>query len=140
MKIGIIVPCYNEEKNLNKTAFLNLIHQENEFHICFVNYGSKDNTILILKEIQFSNPAKVSVVDMKKNSGKATAVKAGARYLHSRGDIKHVRFLDADLSTNFSDFDGFLKVIKENARLGTIFDSNTKNPLLSIVIYLFLLF
>ncbi|WP_101444830.1 glycosyltransferase [Aquimarina sp. MAR_2010_214] len=111
MKIGIIIPCYNEEKRLNVTAFLNFIQKENDFHLCFVNDGSKDNTIEVLKKIQSHNPAKVSVIDIKKNSGKATAVRVGRRYLHSRGDIESINFINVDLS---SDFDELLKTLKTN--------------------------
>jgi len=127
MKTGIIIPCYNEETRLNVSAFLNFIRKENEYHLCFVNDGSKDNTISVLKEIQSSNPAKVSVIDMKKNSGKAAAVRAGARYLHSRGDIKHIGFIDADLSTDFKDFDGLLKTLKTNKKLSMVFGSRAKD-------------
>ncbi len=127
MKTGIIVPCYNEEKRLNITAFLNFVQTENDFHLCFVNDGSKDNTIEVLKKIQEADPFKVSVIDMKKNAGKASAVRAGARYLHSRGDIDFVGFIDADLSTDFKDFDGLLKTLKTNKKLSMVFGSRAKN-------------
>ncbi|KAA1243284.1 dolichyl-phosphate beta-glucosyltransferase [Aquimarina sp. RZ0] len=127
MKTGIIIPCYNEEKRLNVTAFLDFIQTENEFHLCFVNDGSKDNTIAVLKEIQETNPYKISVIDVKKNAGKAAAVRAGARYLHSRGDIEFIGFIDADLSTDFKDFNGLLKTLKTNGRLSMVFGSRAKN-------------
>ncbi|WP_103071589.1 glycosyltransferase [Aquimarina sediminis] len=127
MKTGIIIPCYNEEKRLNAIAFLEFIKKEDNYHLCFVNDGSKDNTIDILKDIQSQAPQKVSVIDIKKNSGKAAAVKAGARYLHSRGDIKFIGFIDADLSTDFEDFDGLLKTLKTNKKLSFVFGSRAKN-------------
>lgn len=127
MKTGIIIPCYNEEKRLNVSAFLNFITEENDFHLCFVNDGSKDNTIAVLKEIQSSNPTNISVVDMKKNSGKAAAVRAGARYLHSRGDMDFIGFIDADLSTDFEDFNGLLNTLKNNGKLSMVFGSRAKN-------------
>ena len=127
MKTGIIVPCYNEENRLNVSAFRNFINKENQYHLCFVNDGSKDNTIVLLKDIQASNPSKVSVIDIKKNLGKAAAVRAGARYLHSRGDIGYVGFIDADLSTDFDDFDDLLKTLKTNRKLSMVFGSRAKN-------------
>jgi glycosyltransferase involved in cell wall biosynthesis len=93
MKTGIIIPCYNEEKRLDVTAFLNFIQKENDFHLCFVNDGSNDNTIDILKDIQSCNPLQTSVIDVKKNLGKAAAVRTGAKYLNSRKDIKCIELL-----------------------------------------------
>jgi len=126
MKTGIIIPCYNEEKRLNISAFINFIKKENDFHLCFVNDGSKDKTIDVLKTIQEDCPFKVSVINMKKNCGKAAAVRAGARYLHSRGDIEFVGFIDADLSTDFEDFNGLLKTLKTNTKLNLVFGSRAK--------------
>ncbi len=127
MKTGIIIPCYNEENRINKDAFISFIQKENDFHLCFVNDGSKDNTIDVLLAIQEVNPTKVSVIDVKKNAGKASAVRVGARYLHSRGDIEFIGFIDADLSTDFEDFDGLLKTLKTNSKLSMVFGSRAKN-------------
>ncbi|WP_378178656.1 dolichyl-phosphate beta-glucosyltransferase [Aquimarina sp. SS2-1] len=127
MKTGIIIPCYNEEKRLNTNAFIEFINQENEYHLCFVNDGSKDNTVGVLKEIQEVNPTKVSIVDIKKNAGKAAAVRAGSRYLYSKGDINYIGFIDADLSTDFEDFGDLLKTLKTNNNLSFVFGSRAKN-------------
>ncbi|MHA7056305.1 dolichyl-phosphate beta-glucosyltransferase [Aquimarina sp. M1] len=127
MKTGIIIPCYNEEKRLNTNAFVEFINQENEYHLCFVNDGSKDNTIEVLKKIQSINPSKVSVVDVKKNAGKAAAVRAGSRYLYNYGSIDYIGFIDADLSTDFEDFEGLVKTLKTNNELNFVFGSRAKN-------------
>ncbi len=127
MKTGIIIPCYNEEKRLHVAAFLDFINKKNNFHLCFVNDGSKDDTIRVLKNIQSENPFKISVIDIKNNVGKAGAVRAGARYLHSRGDMNFVGFIDADLSTDFEDFDRLLKTLKTNNKLSMVFGSRAKN-------------
>jgi len=66
MKTGIIIPCYNEEKRLNVSAFINFIKKENNYHLCFVNDGSKDDTMTVLKKIQSGNSLKVSIIDIKK--------------------------------------------------------------------------
>ncbi|AXT56777.1 glycosyltransferase family 2 protein [Aquimarina sp. MMG015] len=127
MKTGIIIPCYNEEKRLNVTAFKKFISKENDYHLCFVNDGSKDNTLKVLQEIKEVNPAKVSIVDMKKNGGKAAAVRAGSRYLYSFVEIDYIGFIDADLSTDFEDFGDLLKTLKTNNELNFVFGSRAKN-------------
>ncbi|MBW1297934.1 glycosyltransferase [Aquimarina litoralis] len=127
MKTGIIIPCYNEENRLNRQAFINFISQENNYYLCFVNDGSNDNTIGVLKEIQGVNPEKVSIIDMKKNGGKAAAVRAGSRYFYSNNKIDYIGFIDADLSTDFEDFGDLVKTLEVNNELNFVFGSRTKN-------------
>lgn len=127
MKTGIIIPCYNEAKRLNTKAFIQFISTKDNYHLCFVNDGSKDDTIIYLQEIQRSNPTRVSIIDMKRNGGKASAVRAGARYLHSRGDIAYVGFMDADLSTDFKDFDSLKNKLDSDRKLKFVFGSRAKN-------------
>ena len=143
MKIGIIIPCYNEADRLNIDAFLNFLKVENEYHLCFVNDGSKDQTINILMGLQQRFSHKVSVIDIKKNKGKASAVRVGSRYLHSRGDIDYIGFIDADLSTDFDDFDDLTKTLKNNDNLTMVFGSRAtkrsgiqKNNFRSIISFL----
>ena len=51
--ISIVIPCYNEEKNINKT-FDGLLeiskNSNNKFEIITVNDGSKDKTWEVIKE------------------------------------------------------------------------------------------
>ncbi len=126
MKTGIIIPCYNEEKRLNVEAFKAFIKEESNYHLCFVNDGSKDNTLQVLKEIQAAQKDNVSVVDVKKNAGKAAAVRSGARYLYNRGDIEFVGFIDADLSTDFEDFKELVNTLKNNKNLDMVYGSRGK--------------
>lgn len=127
MKTGIIIPCYNEENRLNTTEFINFIGQENDYHLCFVNDGSSDNTVAVLKTIQQTNPSKVSILDVKQNAGKAAAVRTGAHYLYKRGDISFIGFIDADLSTDFEDFGDLLNTLQTNSKLNFVFGSRAKN-------------
>ncbi len=95
-KISIIIPVYNEEESL---PFLferlnNLMNQlENyEFEILFVNDGSKDNTLEIIKQ-QRQMDNRISYLDFSRNFGKEIAMIAGLDYV--TGDA--VIFMDADL-------------------------------------------
>ena len=112
MKTGIIIPCYNEEKRLNQEAFISFAKEHEDYHLCFVNDGSKDRTLEVLHAMRAEVPNGISIVDVKKNSGKATAVRAGARFLYSQSTISYIGFIDADLSTDFRDFKDLVKTIK----------------------------
>ena len=90
MKTGIIIPCYNEANRLNTKAFLNFIKDTNDYHLCFVNDGSSDQTLEVLNNIRTEEQNKVSVIDVKKNKGKAAAVRVGARFLFHKKDIDYI--------------------------------------------------
>lgn len=117
MKTGIIIPCYNEEKRLNPEAFITFIRENDDYHLCFVNDGSKDKTLHLLYAMKAKAPNSISIVDVKKNSGKATAVRAGVRFLYSMSHIAYIGFIDADLSTDFRDFKDLVKTLKKENKL-----------------------
>ena len=95
-KISIIIPAYNEEEALPLLydRLKELMEKMNnyEFEILFVNDGSKDKTIEIIKDLR-SKDERVSYVDFSRNFGKEIAMIAGLDY--ATGDC--VVFMDADL-------------------------------------------
>lgn len=95
-KISIIVPTYNEEESillLYKRIEKVIENMKNyEFEILFVNDGSKDKTIEIIKELR-KNDNRICYVDLSRNFGKEIAMIAGID--HATGDC--VIFMDADL-------------------------------------------
>ena len=95
-KISLIIPTYNEQESLPFLFDrLNQVTQkiENyEFEFLFVNDGSKDKSLEIIKE-QRKIDNRVSYVDFSRNFGKEIAMIAGLDYV--TGDA--VIFIDADL-------------------------------------------
>jgi len=126
MKTGLIIPCYNEASRLKEEVFIKFILDVNDYHLCFVNDGSTDNTLELLKKIKTYKPEKVSVIDIKKNTGKASAVRAGMRYLFHMEDVAYAGYIDADLSTNFEDFEALVNTIKKEERVSVVFGSRSK--------------
>ncbi|MBX7240835.1 MAG: glycosyltransferase family 2 protein [Bacteroidia bacterium] len=114
MKTGIIIPCYNEADRLETQAFLDALNQNPEYHLCFVNDGSKDDTLVKLLEIQTMNPEQISVVNCVKNGGKAEAVRQGGLFLLKKQDISYIGFLDADLATDFKEYKRLTDTMYEN--------------------------
>ena len=95
-KITIIVPAYNEEESLpflyvRLEKLINSIDNY-EFEILFVNDGSKDNTLNLIKEYR-EKDNRISYVDFSRNFGKEIGMIAGLDY--ATGDA--VIFMDADL-------------------------------------------
>ena len=95
-KISIIVPAYNEEESLpylekRLVTLMNNI-KDYEFEILFVNDGSKDKTLEIIKNIR-KKDERFSYVNFSRNFGKEIAMIAGLDY--AKGDA--VILIDADL-------------------------------------------
>lgn len=95
-KISIIIPAYNEEESLpflfERLNELTKKIESYEFEFLFVNDGSKDNTLEIIKE-QRQIDSRISYIDFSRNFGKEIAMIAGLDY--ATGDA--VIFMDADL-------------------------------------------
>lgn len=95
MKISVVVPCYNEEatiellyQELNKVVST----MEYDFEYIFVNDGSKDNTLNIIKRLNETDD-RVKYVSLSRNFGKESAMYAGLE--NASGD--YVVTMDADL-------------------------------------------
>ncbi|MBD5424955.1 MAG: glycosyltransferase family 2 protein [Bacteroides sp.] len=108
-KISILMPAYNESGNLkamvgeldsltNSGLFVieNIGQTVNlndyEWEYVFVNDGSKDNTLQVLRSLRQDN-ARVNIVNLSRNFGKENALLAGMDY--ASGDA--VIIMDADL-------------------------------------------
>ncbi len=89
MNLEIVVPCYNEEKNIKK--FFNEISyvlKDIDFNIIFVNDGSSDNTLDEIKKLD-----NVNYISFSRNFGKEAAIYAGLK--HTKAD--YVILMDVDL-------------------------------------------
>jgi glycosyltransferase involved in cell wall biosynthesis len=94
--ISILIPAYNEEPVLDKLAKrLGKLADDNkdyEFEFLFVNDGSKDKTLDLIKQYAEKDP-RVSFVNLSRNFGKEIGMIAGLD--HVTGDATVV--IDADL-------------------------------------------
>lgn len=94
--LSVIVPCYNEQESL-PYFYKEIKKVEKEmdyvdFEYIFVNDGSKDKTLDILRDFA-KKDKKVRYVSFSRNFGKEAAMLAGLDY--SKGD--YVTLMDADL-------------------------------------------
>lgn len=112
--VGVVIPCYNEEERLLSEEFKQFAHKNLGYHLCFVNDGSTDNTLLVLQKLKKDNPDNISIYNCKQNGGKAEAVRQGMLHLVKDQQLDYIGFLDADLSTDFRDFDDLVKTIESS--------------------------
>ena len=93
--LSIVAPCYNEEDVIDiflEKIFAVLQQLGRSYEIVFVNDGSKDNTLEILKQ-KAKEYASVRVITLSRNFGKEAALSAGLDMAH--GEV--VVPIDVDL-------------------------------------------
>ena len=120
-KLSIIIPCYNEENNieiiLNKLNDVKLNNIEKE--IIVIDDCSKDNSRAILEE----NKNKVSMILLhEENKGKGAALRTGIK--HATGD--YIIIQDADLEYNPDEYNNLLKPLINN-ECDVVYGSRFKN-------------
>ncbi len=96
MKLSLIIPCYNEEGSLaplyNELIRVSKEMADYDFEYIFVDDGSKDNTLSIIKDLA-KNDNRITYIAFSKNFGKESAMYAG--FCNSTGD--YVAVMDADM-------------------------------------------
>ncbi|GAB3926652.1 dolichyl-phosphate beta-glucosyltransferase [Larkinella terrae] len=97
--ICIIIPCYNEASRLPSDTFLQYQQRHPNVRFCFVNDGSKDQTLAVLKHLAQRNPAQNEVLHLEQNQGKAGAVRAGMLHMQESSAVDYIGYFDADLAT-----------------------------------------
>ncbi|MDH7568456.1 MAG: glycosyltransferase, partial [Armatimonadota bacterium] len=95
-ELSVVIPVYNEEGCLRElhrrlTAVLKAV--ASSYEIVFVNDGSRDGSLEVLRELYQQDPDHVRVVSLSRNFGHEMASTAGLRYARGRAVV----LMDADL-------------------------------------------
>lgn len=110
--VTIIVPCYNEEESLplfyEEITKVAKEMKQVKFELLFINDGSKDKTLSILRKISESDN-RVRYVSFSRNFGKEAAMYAG--FEEANGD--YVAVMDADLQDPPSLLPQMYQIIKD---------------------------
>lgn len=110
MLLSIVIPLLNEEENIPllyeelREVFSN---RREKYEIIFIDDGSNDKSLQILKDIQ-EKDQNVVVVSFRKNFGQTAAMAAGFDY--ARGDV--IITMDADLQNDPHDIPKLLEQIE----------------------------
>ncbi|KAF0109325.1 MAG: putative glycosyltransferase [Anaerolineaceae bacterium] len=110
--LSLIVPVYNEEENI--PLLFDAIHRtvnplKLDWEIVFVDDGSQDGSLAVLKGLAKKDPRHVTVVVFRRNFGQTAAIAAGID--HARGEI--IVLLDADMQNDPADIPMLLAKLDE---------------------------
>ncbi len=117
MKSILVIPCFNESRRINHNALKRLFDAlsalDFETEVLFVDDGSTDDTADILEKLTTNLPA-ASVLRIKKNGGKAEAVRHGLNVALENG-AQIVGYCDADFATPPEEVVRLLVVTSKNS-------------------------
>lgn len=119
MDLSIVVPCYNEEGNVE------LFYEEVQkvfkgkkikYEIVFVNDGSSDNTLDRLTNIVDQKKQNIKVINFSRNFGKEAAMSAGLK--EAEGEL--VTIIDADLQQRPELILRMIDILNENEQFDSV--------------------
>ncbi|WP_373059790.1 glycosyltransferase [Zunongwangia sp. H14] len=107
----IIVPLYNEQENLRRVEeeldkYLEIANKKT--CVLFVNDGSTDESLVIIKDICKRN-IHFNYISFEKNCGLSAAIKAGIDYAKT----PLIGYIDSDLQTDPEDFNVLMDYIED---------------------------
>lgn len=93
----VVIPCYDEAHRFPAARFAAFLREHPDFDFLFVDDGSRDGTLALLRELERADPERAQVLALPANAGKAEAVRRGMlRALE--GEPAYAGFWDADLA------------------------------------------
>jgi glycosyltransferase involved in cell wall biosynthesis len=111
-ELSLVVPVYNEEESLPllmDAICTSLQPLNRDWEVIFVDDGSTDHSLDVLKRLVNANPEHARAVIFRRNFGQTAAIAAGID--HSRGSI--ITLLDADLQNDPADIPMLLDKLDE---------------------------
>ena len=110
--LSLVVPVYNEGENL--PLLFEAVHQaldplKLKWEIVFVDDGSKDGSLAVLKDLAKKDARHITLVVFRRNFGQTAAIAAGID--HARGEV--IILLDADMQNDPADIPMMLAKLDE---------------------------
>ncbi len=112
MDLSLVIPVYNEEQNVGllfESVCTALSPIRKTWEIIFVDDGSTDKSLEMLRRLAADDPEHVRVIVFRRNFGQTAAITAGID--HSKGDI--IVLLDADLQNDPADIPMLVQKLDE---------------------------
>jgi glycosyltransferase involved in cell wall biosynthesis len=110
MIISIVIPVYNEEKNLpllTENIFPVMQNMGEEFEVIFVDDGSTDKSLAVMRDLR-NTRSQIRIIRFERNCGQSAAFDCG--FKAAKGDI--IVTLDADLQNDPNDIPKMVEKLK----------------------------
>ena len=117
--ISLIIPCYNEEENINilyKQILSSFKNCKYELELIFINDGSIDNTLIELKKLLNKDNYKIKIINFSRNFGKEAGILAGLKNCNGNYAV----IMDADLQQSPKLILNMLNIIENNKDIDTV--------------------
>jgi len=109
-KVSVVIPVYNEEGCVSGLTerLIKVLVGYYDYEILFVDDGSQDNTLTILKKLHSDNQ-KINFLSFSRNFGHQNALRAGTKYatgdciVSLDGDLQHPPELIPDLISKWNE-------------------------------------
>src|SRR5690242_14508037 len=121
----IVIPCYNEEKRFQPASFIAFKSLSHTIKFLFVDDGSTDGTLRLLKNLATVDPGKFQVLHLFHNCGKAEAVRQGVLAALA-SHPNYIGYWDADLATPLEAIDDLIEIAETWPELQLIMGSRVK--------------
>ncbi len=135
-KISLVIPVHNEEKNIPivyeeaKSILEELFETKNyTYEIIFVNDGSTDNTLEVLKKLKQKDPF-LRILNMDKNRGQASGLTAG--FFYAKGDI--IVTMDGDGQNDPKYIKKLIEKIEKGYKVVTGYRIKRKEPFVTRIL------
>jgi glycosyltransferase involved in cell wall biosynthesis len=123
--VRLVIPCFNEQGRLAIEDFVRGLDEQQDLEFLFVDDGSTDNTLQLLRGICAQWSGRVEVLPLTPNCGKAEAVRRGVLAgLERRPEF--IGYWDADLATPLAALRDFLHVFANRAAVELVMGSRVQ--------------
>ena len=120
--VSVIIPCYNVSEYIQECVNSVINQTYNSIEIICIDDGSNDDTLLILKEMEFLN--EISLY-RQENCGAPSARNLGLK--HAKGEW--IQFLDADDLLKPNKIQHQIEILKNNFNVDVIYGSSIKRKI-----------
>jgi len=135
-KISLVIPVHNEEKNIpivyeETKKVLEDLHQNKgyNYEIIFINDGSSDNTLEVLKNLK-NLDFHLKILNMDKQRGQAAGLTAG--FYYATGDI--IITMDGDGQNDPKYIKDLVEKLEEGYKVVTGYRIKRKEPFLTRIL------